>query len=526
MRDDGSKLEPDAMDLSRPGRTGVALPASGVPPADAPPPELLRDGLHLPELSQLDVVRHFTRLSQLNWSIDTHMYPLGSCTMKLNPKVNDAIAALAGFAEAHPMQPADDVQGALAVMHGLQEQLAEITGMAGASLAPMAGAQGELAGIRVIKAWLDTNGGAKRTRVLVPDSAHGTNPATASMAGFDVVSVRSRPDGDMDLDALREALEHHGHAVAALMITLPSTLGLFDRNIVEIARLVHAHGAQMYGDGANLNAMLGQVKPGDLGFDVMHINLHKTFSQPHGGGGPGAGPIAVKAHLVDYLPAPHVVLQGDRTREAASTGAPPPPPVGAPPLHSVERGPGGEASTLHPPPSSARYVLNTPKHTIGRMGAFHGNFGVLVRAYAYIRSLGPDGLRAISEAAVLNANYVQARLRGAYDLAHDRTCMHEVVFSGARQKAQGAKTLDIAKRMIDYGYHPPTIYFPLVVEEALMVEPTESETKETLDAFCDAMLQIAEEARTQPALLREAPHTAPLRRLDEAAAARRPRLRW
>jgi len=473
--------EPTAIELSSPGRVAVTLPRSDVPPV-----ELLRNELPLPELSQLDVVRHFTRLSQLNWSIDTHMYPLGSCTMKLNPKVNDAVAALPGFAEAHPLQPADDVQGALAVMHGVQEQLAEITGMAGTSLSPMAGAQGELAGVMVIKAYLDGNGaGEHRTRILVPDSAHGTNPATASMAGFDVVAVKSRPDGDMDLDALREALENHGHAVAALMITLPSTLGLFDRNIVEIAEMVHAHGALMYGDGANLNAMLGQVKPGDLGFDVMHINLHKTFSTPHGGGGPGSGPIAVKGPLLPYLPSPQV------TRTDGGT-----------------------------------YALIDPPRSIGRLGAFHGNFGVIARAYAYIRSLGADGLRAISEAAVLNANYVQTRLAGAYDLAHDRRCMHEVVFSGARQKAKGARTLDIAKRLIDYGFHPPTIYFPLVVDEALMVEPTESESKQTLDSFCDAMLAIAREAETDPQLLRDAPHHAPLRRLDEATAARRPVLRW
>jgi glycine dehydrogenase subunit 2 len=482
--DGATTLEPNARQLSRPGRLAITLPAPDVPESsEAIPADLRREALPLPELSQLDVVRHFTRLSQLNWSIDTHMYPLGSCTMKLNPKVNDAVAALPGFAQAHPMQPDADAQGVLAVMFELQQMLSEITGMAGTSLAPMAGAQGELAGVLVIKACLDRLGN-HRTRVLVPDSAHGTNPATAAMAGFDVVAVKSRPDGDMDLDALREALEVHGHAVAALMITLPSTLGLFDRNIVEIAEMVHAHGALMYGDGANLNAMLGQVKPGDLGFDVMHINLHKTFSTPHGGGGPGAGPIAVKEHLLPFLPSPHVV-----ERDGA-------------------------------------YALAEPEHTIGRLGAFHGNFGVLVRAWAYIRSLGEDGLRAISEAAVLNANYVQARLMGAYDLAHDRTCMHEVLFSGARQKAQGAKTLDIAKRMIDYGYHPPTIYFPLVVEEALMIEPTESETKETLDAFCDAMLAIAQEAATTPELLREAPHTAPLRRLDEATAARRPILRW
>jgi len=492
--------EPLAIALSKPGRIGVALPASDVPASsDAIPLELLRDDLRLPELSQLDVVRHFTRLSQLNWSIDTHMYPLGSCTMKLNPKVNDAVASMAGFMQSHPMQPDADAQGALAVMHGLQEMLAEITGMAGTSLAPMAGAQGELAGILVIKAYLDSLGN-HRPRILVPDSAHGTNPATASMAGFEVVAVKSRDDGprggDMDLDDLRRALEEHGHAVAALMITLPSTLGLFDRNIVQIAEMVHAHGGLMYGDGANLNAMLGQVKPGDLGFDVMHINLHKTFSTPHGGGGPGAGPIAVKEHLLPFLPAP---LVG-------------PHPL-APSPSSGEGGP-------------VRYELVEPEHSIGRLGAFHGNFGVLVRAYAYIRSLGADGLRAISEAAVLNANYVQARLRDAYDLAHDRRCMHEVVFSGRKQKQQGAKTLDIAKRMIDYGYHPPTIYFPLVVDEAMMIEPTESESKETLDAFCDAMLKIAEEAATQPELLREAPHHAPLRRLDEATAARKPVLRW
>ncbi len=477
-------LEKTLMELSHAGRVGVTLPASDVPAAtDEMPAELLRRDLPLPELSQLDVVRHFTRLSQLNWSIDTHMYPLGSCTMKLNPKVNDAIAAMPAFAEAHPMQPAEDVQGALAVMYELQRLLAEITGMADASLAPLAGAQGELAGVLVIKAYLESLG-ERRTTIVVPDSAHGTNPATASMAGFDVVAVKPQPDGDMDLDALKEALEKHNSSVAALMITLPSTLGLFDRNIVRIAEMVHAHGALMYGDGANMNAMLGQVKPGDLGFDVMHLNLHKTFSQPHGGGGPGSGPIVVQERLAPFLPSPHVVLDGDR------------------------------------------YALVDPPHTIGRLGAFHGNFGVLLRAYAYIRSLGADGLRAISEAAVLNANYVQARLRGAYDLAHDRTCMHEVLFSGKRQKAQGAKTLDIAKRMIDYGYHPPTIYFPLVVDEALMIEPTESETKETLDAFCDAMLQIAHEAETEPELLREAPHDAPLRRLDEATAARKPVLRW
>jgi glycine dehydrogenase subunit 2 len=504
--------EPTLLELSHPGRIGVRMPARERMIDHEPPPELLRDNLPLPELSQLDVVRHYTRLSQLNMSIDTHMYPLGSCTMKLNPKVNDAIAAMPGFAEAHPMQPHGDVQGALAVMYGLQRMLAEITGMDDASLAPLAGAQGELAGVLVIKAYLESIG-ERRTTIVVPDSAHGTNPATASMAGFNVVAVKPQPDGDMDLDELRKALEEHGPTVAALMITLPSTLGLFDRNIVQIAEMVHAHGALMYGDGANMNAMLGQVKPGDLGFDVMHINLHKTFSQPHGGGGPGAGPIVVKQHLVPFLPAPHVARA---PVDLAEDGR-----------WKLEDGQQAEnpSSTIRPP-SSPAYRLYDPPATIGRLGAFHGNFGVLLRAYAYIRALGPDGLRAISEAAVLNANYIQARLRAAYDLAHDRTCMHEVLFSGRRQKAQGAKTLDIAKRMIDYGYHPPTIYFPLVVDEALMIEPTESETKETLDAFCEAMLAIAREAESDPALLRSAPHDAPLRRLDEATAARKPILHW
>ncbi len=476
------RLEPTLAELSHPGRVGVTMPTSTK--RLELPAELLRTELNLPEISQLDVVRHYTRLSQLNYSIDTQMYPLGSCTMKLNPKVNDAITAMPGFAQAHPMQTDDQSQGALAVMHALQRILAEITGMDDTSLAPLAGAQGELAGVLVIKAYLESIG-EKRTTIVVPDSAHGTNPATAAMAGFNVVAVKPQPDGDMDLDHLRAALEEHGPTVAALMITQPSTLGLFDRNIVRVAEMVHSHGALMYGDGANLNAITGQVKPGDLGFDVMHINLHKTFSQPHGGGGPGAGPIVVKQRLVPFLPSPHVAARGDG------------------------------------------FALVDPPASIGRLGAFGGNFGVLLRAYAYISSLGPDGLRAMSEAAVLNANYVRVRLKDAYDLAHDeRTCMHEALFSAKKQKAFGVKALDIAKRLIDYGYHPPTMYFPLVVEEALLIEPTESESKETLDAFCDAMLAIAHEAETDPELVRTAPHTAPLKRLDEATAARKPKLRW
>jgi len=468
-------------DRSTPGKQGVLLPPLDVPEA-ALPTDLLRDELRLPEMSQLDVVRYFTALSRLNYSIDTGFYPLGSCTMKYNPKVDEQIAALPGFAQLHPLQPEETAQGTLRLMYELQEMLAEITGLHTASLAPMAGAQGEFAGLLVIKAALEASGRGGRTRVLVPDAAHGTNPASAAMCGFEVVSIPTGADGDIDLTALDAALDER---VAALMLTLPSTLGLFDRNILRVSRAVHAAGALMYGDGANLNAIAGQVRPGDLGFDVMHINVHKTLATPHGGGGPGAGPIAVTEALAPFLPAPHVARDAE-----------------------------------------GRYRLVTPERSIGRLGAFHGNVGVLVRAYAYLRALGAEGLREMSTAAVVHANYVQARLREAYALPYDRRCMHEVVFSGSKQRARGVRTLDIAKRLIDYGFHPPTIYFPLIVEEALMIEPTEAEGKESLDAFCDAMLAIAREAEEAPELLRQAPVSAPLRRLDEATAARRPVLRW
>ena len=482
MNDDfGATL---TFDLSRPGRIGCTLPALDVPASPLPPPELLRDDLPLPELSQLDVVRYFTRLSQRNFSIDTGFYPLGSCSMKYNPKVQEDIARLPGFAQLHPLQPSDTAQGALALMHGLQGLLAEITGLDDVSLAPDAGAHGELAGILIARAYHNANGNGPRRRVLVPETAHGTNPATAAMAGFEVESIASDADGNLDIAALEAALNANGDSVAALMLTLPSTLGLFEPRILRIAELLHSHSALLYGDGANMNAMLGRVKPGDLGFDIIHLNLHKTFSTPHGGGGPGAGPIAVKSHLAPFLPTPHVRQNNDH------------------------------------------FVLAAPERSIGRLGLFHGNFGVLVRAYAYILSLGADGLRSISEAAVINANYVLARLRDAYRLPYDRRCMHEVVFSGSRQKAKGVKTLDIAKRLIDYGFHPPTIYFPLIVDEAMMIEPTESESKEAVDAFCDAMLKIAQEVEQSPELVRAAPHHAPLRRLDEATAARKPVLRW
>lgn len=482
-------------DRGTPGKQGVLLPALDVPAAELPPAELRRERLRLPELSQLETVRYFTALSRLNYSIDTGFYPLGSCTMKYNPKVDEQIAALAGFADLHPNQPDETVQGTLQLLYELQAMFAALTGLRTASVAPMAGAQGELAGILVIKAALAAMGRGGRPRVLVPDAAHGTNPATAAMCGFEVVSIPTASDGDMDLAALDAALDER---TAALMLTIPNTLGLFDRNILRITRDVHEAGGLMYGDGANLNAIAGQVRPGDLGFDVMHINVHKTLSTPHGGGGPGAGPIAVTEALAPFLPAPYVVRDGP----------------------DVPRAPVFEDD------EPAIYRLVTPARSIGRMGAFHGNVGVLVRAYTYLRTLGAQGLREMSAAAVVNANYVQARLRHAYTLPYDRTCMHEVVFSGAKQRARGVRTLDIAKRLIDYGLHPPTVYFPLIVEEALMVEPTEAEGKESLDAFCDAMLAIAREAEEEPGTVRNAPTAAPLRRLDEAAAARKPVLRW
>ena len=491
-----SPAEPDpgatlSFDLSRPGRIACALPELDVPAAPLPPESALRRdpdgrGLRLPELSQPDLVRYFTRLSQRNYGVDTAFYPLGSCTMKYNPRVHEEIVHLPGFAGLHPHQR-ETAQGALALMFDLQRLLAEITGMDAVSLAPAAGAHGELTGILIARAYHQHRGEGQgpsgRRRVLVPDTAHGTNPATAAMCSYEVVSVASCADGNMDLGALATALDD---SVAALMLTLPNTLGLFDPQILRIAEMVHRAGGLLYGDGANLNALLGQVKLGDLGFDVVHLNLHKTFSTPHGGGGPGSGPIAVREALAPFLPAPIV-----RRRE-----------------------------------DDGDYVLVAPERSIGRVGLFHGNFGVMVRAYAYIRTMGAAGLREVSDNAVLNANYVRARLRDAYRLPYDRRCMHEVVFSGSRQKAKGVKTLDIAKRLIDYGFHPPTIYFPLMVDEAMLIEPTETESKETLDAFCDAMLAIAREAEEEPEVVRSAPQRAPLRRLDEATAARQPILRW
>ena len=474
------------MDRSVMGRVGTALPPLDVPSQPLPSEEQLRDELALPEVSEGEVVRYFTGLSQLNFSVDTNFYPLGSCTMKYNPKINDEVASLPGFSQIHPLQPEETVQGALKLAYLLQGFLSEIVGMKATSLATMAGAQGELAGMLMIRAYHMSRGEGNRKTVLVPDSAHGTNPASAAMCGFQVLSIPSDARGNMDVDALRQACDSD---MVGLMLTLPNTLGLFDTNILEICNAVHGVGGLVYGDGANMNAMLGQAKLGDLGFDVLHLNLHKTFSTPHGGGGPGAGPVCANSLLSPFLAAPVI--------------------------EKVTDGGGKEV-----------YRLTEPEHSIGKTAAFHGNFGMLVRAYTYIRSLGADGLREISENAVINANYILSALRGEYHLPYDRSCMHEVVFSARTQKANGVSALDVAKRLIDFGIHPPTMYFPLIVEEALMIEPTETESKETLDYFIQVMKDIAQEANKDPQVLKDAPHHTPNSRLDEARAARRPDLCW
>ncbi len=473
--------EPTIYELSSPGRLGVRYPDPDVPLTPLPT-EFVRDSLPLPELSEPDVIRHFTKLSTLNYSVDRGLYPLGSCTMKYNPKVNEEAARLPGFALTHPLQPEETVQGNLALMYELQEWLKEISGFAGVSLQPAAGAQGEFTGVMIIRAYHKSRGDTKRTKILIPDSAHGTNPATSAMSGYQVVNLPTDSNGNVDLDALKNVLDDQ---VAGLMLTNPNTLGLFDVNVVEVNRLVHEAGGLVYGDGANLNALLGIARPGDLGFDVMHFNLHKTFSTPHGGGGPGSGPVAVAKHLVDFLPGPIVDIVEEGTEEE-------------PPL----------------------YGFCMPAKSIGRVKSFFGHFGVMVRAYVYISMHGPEGLRSIAEHAVLNANYLLARLRKTYKIPYDRICMHEFVAEGRWEDAPGIRALDIAKRLIDYDFHPPTNYFPLIVHEALMIEPTETESKQTLDRFADALIKIAEEAHQSPELLKEAPHNTPVRRLDEVKAAK------
>ena len=480
----GVQPEPLLSELSRAGAPGHELPRLDVPEAEDFGGQVLRTDLTLPEIGEFDVVRHFTHLAQRNFSIDSGFYPLGSCTMKYNPRVNEDVARLPGIAHVHPLQPDETVQGALRIMFELQQLLAEITGFTATTLQPAAGAQGELTGMLMLRAYHLDRGDTRRTRVLVPDSAHGTNPATAAMCGFVTVPIASDKDGNVDLDHLRTELDE---TVVGLMLTNPSTLGLFDQHISAVTDAVHAAGGLVYGDGANLNAILGICKPADVGFDCLHINVHKTFSTPHGSGGPGAGPVVVNSKLAPYLPTPIVVRDGS---------------------------------------GAYRLAYDRPK-SIGRLKGFHGHFAILARGLTYIRMHGAEGLRAVSETAVLNANYLRVLLLDAFDLAYDRTCMHEFVLSGRRQKqTTGVRTLDIAKRLLDFGIHPPTIYFPLIVEEAMMVEPTETESKATLDHFAEVMHQIARECQESPEIVRNAPQHQPVGRLDEVTAARKPILRW
>jgi glycine dehydrogenase subunit 2 len=464
---------------SQAGRRASEIPRPAGLPAPDVPEELRRaEPPRLPELAEPEVLRHFTELSTRNFGIDTGFYPLGSCTMKYNPRVNERVVALPGFRDLHPLQEEEGAQGALELMWRLQEILAGVTGLDAVSLQPAAGSQGELTGLMLVRAYFDERSDAKRRKVVIPDTAHGTNPASVTMAGYEVMPVATDQRGNIDVDDLREKVTEE---TAALMLTNPSTLGLFDENIEEITSIFHGAGALMYYDGANLNAVCGISRPGDMGFDIVHINLHKTFSQPHGGGGPGGGPIAVRKSLEPFLPVPAVIRRDD---------------------------------------GSFGLDYDRPQ-TIGKVRAFTGPFGVFVRSYAFIRSYGPR-LREMSEVAVLNANYMLARLKDTYDLPFDRHCMHEFVLSArALKREHGITALDVAKRLMDYGFHPPTIYFPLIVPEALMVEPTETEPKEILDAFCEAMLAIAREAAEEPELLKEAPHNRPVRRLDEVRAAKR-----
>lgn len=479
------KPVPLIFERSTPGRRGYRLPPLDVPEIPVSqliPEEYLRaEAPALPEVSELEVVRHYTQLSRLNHGVDVGFYPLGSCTMKYNPRVNEDVAALPGLATIHPYQPEISVQGALELIYNLSEHLATISGLEAATLQPAAGAHGELAGLMVIKAYHNQRGEGHRREMIIPDSAHGTNPASCAMVGYKVVEVPSDQRGGVDVEVLKTLV---GPNTAGLMLTNPNTLGLFDENICEIAELVHEVGGLLYYDGANANAILGIVRPGDMGFDVVHYNLHKTFSTPHGGGGPGAGPIVVSKELAPFLPGPIVVKNGET------------------------------------------YSFATPEHSIGRLMSFYGNFLVYAKAYAYILSHGPKGLKEVSETAVLHANYMMRKLDDLYYLPFDRHCKHEFVLSGIWQKEFGVRTLDIAKRLLDYGFHAPTVYFPLNVEEAIMIEPTETEPKSTLDEFIEVMRKIAVEAKENPENLTSAPHHTPVGRLDESRAARQPVLRW
>ena len=465
---------------SDPGRKGYSLPALDVPPSTLPE-ELSRLEIEgFPEVSEVDVVRHFTRLSTWNYGVDTGFYPLGSCTMKYNPKVNEVVARLPGLAGCHPHTPERLSQGALGMMYDLQVALAELSGFDAVTLQPAAGAHGELAGMLMIRAWHEAQG-SSRKKVLIPDTAHGTNPATAALCGYDVVPIAS---GDSGVLTAETVAAHMNEDVAALMITNPNTLGIYEADIRKICEIVHEGGGLVYCDGANLNAVMGIARPGDAGVDVMHFNLHKTFATPHGGGGPGSGPVGINKKLIPYLPKPVVVREGEK------------------------------------------YRLDYDRlESIGRLRSFYGNFGIMLRAWAYILTMGGEGLKQVSEMAVLNANYIRARLEETYHLPYKNRSLHEAVFSD-KNLGGGCHTLDLAKRLIDYGYHPPTVYFPLVVQGAIMIEPTETESMEVLDEFCDAMLAIAEEAENNPELLLEAPSVTALSRLDETAAARKPVLRY
>lgn len=478
--------EPLLFEKSRPGRIGYSLPKLDVPEQpieDMLPQEMQRQSSpDLPELSELDVVRHYTRLSQLNHSVDTGFYPLGSCTMKYNPRINEDVARLPGFATLHPLQPQDTVQGALELLYKMEEFLCAVSGMARFTFQPAAGAHGEFTGLSLIRAYHEDNGDTGRKTIIIPDSAHGTNPASVTMAGYETVKVKSNPKGGMDVDSLRKVADS---SIAGLMLTNPNTLGLFDENIAEIAAIIHDVGGLLYYDGANANAIMGISRPADMGFDIVHFNLHKTFGTPHGGGGPGSGPVGVVEKLIPFLPVPVVEKQEDK------------------------------------------FILDYARpDSIGKIHSFHGNFGVIVKAYAYILSMGAQGLLQASQDAVLNANYMMRALEPYFKLPFNQTCMHEFVLSGNKQKEHGVKTLDMAKRLLDFGFHPPTVYFPLIVDEAMMIEPTETEGKETLDTFIAAMIQIAREAEESPDILHEAPHTTPVRRLDETQAARHPDIRY
>jgi len=472
-------------EIGKAGRCAIDMPKCDVPEETITsmiPLEFLRKTLaSLPEISQLDLIRHYTALSQRNFGVDSGFYPLGSCTMKYNPKVNEDIGRYLGFALLHPLQQPETVQGALEVLYDMEQYLAEISGMDAVTMQPVAGAHGELTGLKLIRAY-HRQRGETRNKVIVPDSAHGTNPASAAVCGLGIVEIKSNEDGSINLDALRAAV---GPDTAALMLTNPSTLGLFETNIEEIASIVHDAGGLLYYDGANANAIMGIVRPGDMGFDVVHFNLHKTFATPHGGGGPGSGPVGVKSSLVPFLPTPVLTFDG------------------------------------------RKYGLDVDRpQSIGKVHSFYGNFGIIVRAYAYIRTLGPDGLRQASQDAVLNANYCLSQLKQQYHAPFTRFCMHECILTSKEQSKYGIRTLDIAKRLLDYGYHPPTIYFPMIVEEALMIEPTDTESKETLDGFIAVMGKIAQEAKEDSSQIKSAPHTTVVGRLDETLAARKPVVRW